>query len=141
MLTLTIDPPLFDRFPALRVGAFAVAGLDRAVASITAADLHHALAEAAGGLARSGITSGQAATVPAIQHWRDVFAAWGPTPAAYRSSVESHVRGVLQDDRTPSAVPAIPLSRAISARHLAPLSVYDGDALPGSTVSIRAARP
>jgi DNA/RNA-binding domain of Phe-tRNA-synthetase-like protein len=141
MLTLTIDPPLFDRFPALRVGAFAVAGLDHAVASITAADLHHALAEAAAGLARSGITRGNAATVPAIQHWRHVFAACGLTPSTYHSSVESHVRGVLQDDRTPSTVPAITLSRAISARHLAPLSGYDVDALPGSTVSIRAARP
>jgi len=34
MLTLTIDTSLFNRFPALRVGGFAVAGLrhDRAFA-------------------------------------------------------------------------------------------------------------
>ena len=125
MLTLTIDPPLFDRFPALRVGGFAVAGLDCAMASVTEVDLRHSLAEAAAGLARSGITSGNAATAPAM----------------YQSSVESHVRGVLQDDRAPSTVAAVTLSRAISARHLAPLSGYDVDALPGSTVSIRAARP
>jgi len=141
MLTLTIDPPLFDRFPALRVGGFAVAGLDRAMASVTEVDLRRALAEAAAGLARSGITSGNAATVPAIHEWRQVFAACGLAPATYQSSVESHVRGVLQDERTRSTVSAVTLSRAISARHLAPLSGYDVDALPGSTVSVRAARP
>jgi DNA/RNA-binding domain of Phe-tRNA-synthetase-like protein len=141
MLTLTIDPPLFDRFPALRVGGFAVAGLDHAMASITEADLREALADAAAGLARSGVTSGNAATVPAIQQWRQAFAACGMAPSDYRSSVESHVRRVLQDDRTPSRVPAVTLARAISARSLAPLSGYDVDALPGSAVSIRAARP
>ena len=141
MLTLTIVPPLFDRFPALRVGGFAVAGLDRAIASVTEADVRRALAQAAAALARSGITSGNAAAAPAIQQWRQVFAACGMPPATYQSSVESHVRGVLQDDCTPSTVPAITLSRAISARHLAPLSGYDVDALPGSTVTIRAARP
>ena len=140
MVTLTIDPPLFDRFPALRVGGFAVAGLDCATASITEADLQRACTDAAAGLARSGITSGNAATVPAIRQWRQVFAACR-MPSTYHSSVESHVRGVLQDDRTRSTVPAIMLSRAISARHLAPLSGYDVDALPASTVSLRAARP
>ena len=141
MLTLTIDPPLFDRFPALRVGGFAVDGLDGATASLTEADLRGALAEAAAGLARSGITTGNAASVPAIQEWRQVFAACGMALATYQSSVESHVRGVLRDDRAASTVPAITLSRALSARHLAPLSGYDVDALPGSTISIRAARP
>jgi DNA/RNA-binding domain of Phe-tRNA-synthetase-like protein len=141
MLTLTIDPLLFDRFPALRVGGFAVAGLDRAAATITEADLHDALADAAAGLTRSGVTSGNAAMVPAIQQWRQAFAACGLPPSAYHSSVESHVLGVLRDHRTPSTVPTITLSRAISARYLAPLSGYDVDALPVSTVSIRAARP
>jgi DNA/RNA-binding domain of Phe-tRNA-synthetase-like protein len=141
MLRVTIDPPLFNRFPALRVCGFAVADLDRATASITEADLHDALAAAAAGLARSGITSGNAAAVPVIQEWRQAFAACGLAPSTYYGSVESHVRRVLRDDGTVTAVPAITLSRAISARHLAPLSGYDVDALPGSIVTIRAARP
>src|SRR6476646_7722688 len=141
MLTLTIDPPLFDRFPALRVCGFAVADLDRAMASLSEADLHDAVADAAAGLARIGITCGNTATVPAIQQWRQAFAACGLAPSSYRGSVESHVRRVLQDDGTPGTVAAVTLSRAISARHLAPLSGYDLDALPGSTVSIRTARP
>ena len=141
MLTLTIDPSLFNRFPALRVGGFAVAGLDRATASISEADLHEAVADAAAGLAQSGITSGNAAAVPVIQQWRQAFAACGLAPSTYYGSVESHVRGVLRDECTATTVAAIALSRAISARHLAPLSGYDVDALPGCTVSIRAARP
>ena len=141
MLTVTIDPSLFNRFPALRVCGFAVADLDRATASITEADLHDAVADAAAGLARSGITSGNAAAVPVIQQWRQAFAACGLAPSSYYGSVESHVRGVLRDECTATTVAAIALSRAISARHLAPLSGYDVDALPGCTVSIRAARP
>jgi DNA/RNA-binding domain of Phe-tRNA-synthetase-like protein len=140
-LTVNIDPPLFNRFPELRVCGFAVASLDRAMASITEADLHDALADAAAGLARSGITRGNAAAVPVIQQWRQAFAACGLAPSSYYGSVESHVRGVLQDDGRASTVPAVALSRAISARHLAPLSGYDVDALPGSAVTIRAARP
>ena len=141
MLTVTIDPSLFNRFPGLRVCGFAVADLDRAMASISEADLHDALADAAAGLAQSGITSGNAAAVPVIQQWRQALAACGLAPATYFGSVESHVRRVLQDDCPATTVPAITLSRAISARHLAPLSGYDVDALPGSTVTIRAARP
>jgi len=141
MLTVTIDPSLFNRFPALRVCGFAVADLDRATASITEADLHDAVADAAAGLARSGITSGNAAAVPVIQQWRQAFATCGLAPSTYYGSVESHVRGVLQDHCTAVTVPAIALSRAISARFLAPLSGYDVDALPGPTVTIRAARP
>jgi len=141
MLTVTIDPSLFTRFPALRVCGFAVADLDRATASITEADLHDALADAAAGLAQRGITGGNAAAVPVIQQWRQAFAACGLAPSTYYGSVESHVRRVLQGECMPTIVPAITLSRAISARYLAPLSGYDVDALPGATLSIRAARP
>ena len=141
MLRLSIESTLFERFPALRIGAFVVARLDLAMATLTEADLHHALADAAAALARGGITIDNAATVPAIQEWRQTFAACGMPPSTYRGSVESLVRRLLQDDHVATPVPAMTLSSAISARHLAPLAGCDIDALPGSTITVRAARP
>jgi DNA/RNA-binding domain of Phe-tRNA-synthetase-like protein len=141
MVRLSIEPALFERFPSLRIGGFVVARLDVAMAATTEADLRDALAESAAVLSQSGITADNAAAVPAIREWRQAFAACGLQPSAYRGSVESLVRRLLQDGRVTTPVPATTLSWAISARHLAPLAGYDVDALPDSTVTVRSARP
>jgi DNA/RNA-binding domain of Phe-tRNA-synthetase-like protein len=141
MLTLSIETELFERFPALRVGAFLAARLDLAMAAMSEAELHRLVAEASAALAQSGITADNAAHVPAIQQWRQAFAACGLQPATYRGSVEALVHKLLENDRVADPVPAVTLSCAISARHLAPLAGHDVDALPTTAVSLRSARP
>jgi DNA/RNA-binding domain of Phe-tRNA-synthetase-like protein len=141
MLTLSIETELFERFPALRVGAFLAARLDLAMAAMSEAELHRLVAEASAALAQSGITADNAARVPAIQQWRQAFAACGLQPATYRGSVEALVHKLLENDRVADRVPAVTLSCAISARHLAPLAGHDVDALPTTAVRLRSARP
>lgn len=141
MLTVSIDPRLFARFPGLRVGGFVAAHLDRAVSTLTRTDLKNALTRAAAELARGGVKIENVASLPAIQQWRQAFAACGLRPSSYAGSVEALVRRILEGGSIATPVPIVTLYGAISARHLAPLAGYDVDALPASTVTIRSSRP
>jgi DNA/RNA-binding domain of Phe-tRNA-synthetase-like protein len=141
MLTFSIDPRLFERFPGLRVGGFLVAHLDRAVSTLTPTDLRNALIRAAGELARAGVKLENVAKLPVIRQWRTAFAACGLKPSRYAGSVEALVRRVLEDGSLATPVPVVTLSDAISARRLAPLAGYDVGALPASRIAIRPARP
>jgi DNA/RNA-binding domain of Phe-tRNA-synthetase-like protein len=141
MLTVSIDPQLFARFPALTIGGFVATHLDRAASALTSDDLHTAWKRAAAGLARAGITIENLSNVSPIREWRQAFAACGLKPSSYKGRVEALVRGVLKEGRVVTPVPIATLSCAVAARHLAPLGGYDVDALPVSTVTIRAARP
>jgi DNA/RNA-binding domain of Phe-tRNA-synthetase-like protein len=141
MLNFSIDPPLFDLFPALTVGVFTAAHVDRAAATIRSDELEAEWRSAASELTRRGITLATVAEAPPIREWRDVFAACGVGAPAYTASVETRVRGALEHGGTFTPVPIVTLCSAISARWLSPLSGYDIDALPSPALMLRRARP
>jgi len=141
MLTFSIDPRLFARFPPLAVGAFAATHLDRAAANICRDELEAEWRAAASELARRGITLDTVEDVRSIREWREAFAACGLGPPVYTASVEAAVRGALEHGGIFTRVPIGTLCSAISARWLAPLRGYDIDALPTTAVMLRAARP
>jgi DNA/RNA-binding domain of Phe-tRNA-synthetase-like protein len=141
VVSLSIDAPLFARFPALRVGGLLVAHLDRVAPILTRSELDARWRTAVAELGRGGITIENVASVPAIQQWREAFAACGLPDSVYRGSVEALVRRVLKAGRVMTAVPVAALSDAISATHLAPLNGYDVDALPARTIRLRMLRP
>lgn len=141
LLTVSIDPQLFPRFPALKVGGFLVTSLNRASAAITADDVEELWASTVESLARGGVTTSNVAAMPSVQRWREAFAACGLPPSAYTNPVEALVRRVLSDGRIRSTVRVVALYTAIAVRHLAPLGGYDLDALPTTSIAVRPARP
>lgn len=140
-LRLSIDADVLRRFPGLRVGALIVTRLDRATASLTQSDARAAWTITAEVLAKRGITRETISTAAAIDEWRQAFAACGVSPATYTGRVESAVRRALASGGSTSVVPLLELCRAITARHMAPLSGHDLDSLPSRVLAVRAARP
>ena len=141
MLTFSIDPPLFETFPTLRVAAFTASHLDRVGRPLLGDELDAAWTAAATELARRGITPDNIATVPQVQAWRRTFEACGVAPSTYAGSVEAVVRRMLAYGREFTRVPVASLCSAVSARHLAPLRGFDVDMLPASSLTLRTARP
>ena len=140
-LSFSIDRSLFSRFPALKVGGFVAADLDRAAALLRRTDLDEAWRATAATLAQSGITRDNVTDVVAIRQWRQAFEACGVEPARYAGRVESLVVSVLAKGGVTTRVPIAELCSALSARYLAPLIGHDVDALPQSTLDLRQARP
>ena len=141
MLTLSIDPPLFQRFPQLRIAAFMASHLDRVGPPLLHDDVDAAWTAAATDLARRGIAPDNIHDVPSIRAWRRTFEACGVAPSTYAGSVETVVRRTLADGREFTRVPVASLCSAVSAHHLAPLRGYDVDMLPGTSLTLRTARP
>jgi DNA/RNA-binding domain of Phe-tRNA-synthetase-like protein len=141
MLTFSIDRPLFEWFPQLRVGAFMASDLGRIGPALLHDGLDTAWAAAATELARRGITPDNVDTVPPIQAWRRTFEACGVMPSVYTGSVEAVVRRTLAYGREFTRVPVASLCAAVSAHHLAPLRGFDVDTLPSSSLTLRTARP
>jgi DNA/RNA-binding domain of Phe-tRNA-synthetase-like protein len=141
MLTFSIDPLLFERFPQLRVAAFTASHLDRISRAPLHDDLDAAWTAAASELARRGITPDNIEDVPPIRAWRRTFEACGVAPSTYAASVERVVRRMLAYGPEVTRDPVASLCSAVSARHLAPLRGYDVDMLPGTSLTLRMARP
>lgn len=141
MLNFSIDPPLFEIFPTLRVAAFTATRLDRVEHPLLGGALDAAWTAAATELARRGITPENVTAVPQVQAWRRTFEACGVAPTTYAGSVETVVRRMLAYGREFTRVPVASLCAAVSARHLAPLRGFDVDMLPASSLTLRTARP
>jgi DNA/RNA-binding domain of Phe-tRNA-synthetase-like protein len=140
-VTLRLEAEVLERFPALSVGGFAVAGVDRAAAALDEAALEALWAGARSGLETAGARLETVAELPRVRAWRQAFAACGVKPSTYRSSVEALVRRVLKDGAVQTPIPAVTAYCALSVRHLAPLGGYDADRLPAPEVAVRPARP
>ena len=138
---LAIDPELFESFPHLRVGGFAVAGLGGAAAGLDAQTIEEMWAAARAALEQAGARLEVLASTPGVREWRDAFAACGLKPSTYRGSVEALARRVLKDGQVSTPLPVVDAYCAVSVRHLAPLGAYDVARLPTTELSLRRVRP
>jgi len=141
MINLSIDQGLFTRFPAIQVGGFLAAGLDRVVDRLPPDILASMWMDVGAEIARQNVTPQNALDVPALRDWRTVFAACGVKPSTFKSSPEALVRRVLKDGVIRTPLPLVDMYCAASAATLAPLGGYDIDTLPSAFVRLRSARP
>ena len=139
-LTVSIDPQVFARFPALSVAGFVVVDLDHAAAALSRRELENQWRRAAGALGRRGVTRGSAADVPALRQWREAHASCGLPPPLCRGGLEALVQFVLAHGGVPTSVRVASLQSAIAVTHLASIGGHDLDSLPGITLVVRPAR-
>lgn len=79
-------------------------------------------------------------THPSIGAWRNVFRAFGWSPAKYQSSVEALVRRTAKGHPPPSINAAVDLANSVSLRYLVPVGVHDLGTAPDG-IAVRFARP
>lgn len=139
-LEVVIDPEVLERFPETQVTAFSAAGLGRARQRL-AASSEALVAEARAALERAFPSADAVVDDQRITGWRRAMRMCGLKAASVRSSAEQLARRLLRADGVTADDPLVQAYCAISAKHLAPIGVYDVERLPSPQVTLRTARP
>ncbi|MGE0140838.1 MAG: B3/4 domain-containing protein [Ilumatobacteraceae bacterium] len=120
----TIDPAIFERWPAYRVILVAVDHAD----TITLADDAHRLLAGAHLAARSaepGVVD------PHTSRWHDAYRDFGIKPRVARPSTDALIRRAASDNGLPSINVLVDLYNAISILHRVPIGGEDLDRYDG----------
>lgn len=126
-MNLAIAPKLFEQFPALRVGAVVVEGVDNADSAEILKLLRSCEREA--GKKYSGSQLGE---LSQISCWRRAYKSFGAND--YRSSVEALLRRAIKGDALPDINPLVNLYNALSLKYLIPFGGEDLDKTQGDIV-------
>jgi len=120
----TIDPPVFEKFPALCIGAVIVHQANNHGQSKEIIEL---LREREKEI-RGKYPIGELSRHPNIAAWRRAYSSFGSKPSKYRSSVESLYRTVLKGTEIRSINKMVDIYNFISLKHMIPVG---GDDLAG----------
>jgi DNA/RNA-binding domain of Phe-tRNA-synthetase-like protein len=135
MLTFSISPDLFDRFPSVTVHALRVDGMKAALASVdTVAILNRAIGACI-------VDSEKVPEDPAVAGWREAYGMMGVKPSKFRSSIEALLRRASKKLPLDLPIPSVNLYNACSIAGKAPMGGYDLARLPPSEMTLRKAQP
>ena len=127
MTMLRVAPPIFEAFPAVRIGVVAFEGArnDRDDLELGAL-LERESAEA---VRRLGATP--VAEHPRVSSWREAYRRFGAKPKDHPSSIENLLRRVVKSGPPRRIHPLVDLYNAVSLRHFVPVGGEDLDAVSG----------
>ena len=134
-MRFTIDNPIFELYPAARIGVISVCGINNAFPVWD--DISGALAQAAQSAAMT-LPEDDLAQHPAIAPWREAYRAFGVKPARFRSSIESLLRSA-RSGGVRSINPLVDIYNTISLQYLLPCGGEDVRAMQGDIRLTRAA--
>jgi DNA/RNA-binding domain of Phe-tRNA-synthetase-like protein len=140
-LTISIEPPVLARFPALELVGFTASHLDTVARTLTVDDVRAAWERTAAAFARRGMRSEDIPMLSTVREWRKAFELCGLAASSFTGSVEALLRGVLTGGMVAPTVPISGLCSAIAARHMASIRGWDLDALPQASINVRFSKP
>ena len=135
--TLSIDPNVLHKFPAMTVAAVTATIDDPACLK----KLNDKLVSQLTPVVERLNTVEPITQLEEIAQWRQAYGSMSIKPSKFHSSIEALLRRVKKGDDISTGLPIVDLYNLISVIHGTPMGAYDLDKLPDAEIVLRLANP